>query len=117
MRVEGIRCSCLNTFSITYKLALLFLISLKTYASVNQDFLNGGTDKKSYFYIYDWPSYLDDVWPPPNATLHAKSGYDHGFYNNRGAGDGMLSVSITLLVIHTFMCIYMCYSYMCTYVQ
>jgi hypothetical protein len=29
----------------------------------------------------------------------------------------MLSVSITLLVIHTFMCIYMCYSYMCTDVQ
>ena len=39
---------------------------------------------KAMFYIYDWPSYLDDVWPPPNATLHKKSGYDHGFYGNRG---------------------------------
>jgi hypothetical protein len=56
---------------------------------VNEDFLKGGSDKKSYFYIYDWPSYLDDVWPPPNATLHPKSGYDHGFYNNRGAGNAI----------------------------
>ena len=29
----------------------------------------------SYFYIYDWPKELDDVWPPPGATLHNKSGY------------------------------------------
>ena len=39
-----------------------------------------------FFYIYEWPSYLDDVWPPENATLHKKSGYDHGFRPNRGAG-------------------------------
>ena len=39
-----------------------------------------------FFYIYEWPSYLDDVWPPENATLHVKSGYDHGFRPNRGAG-------------------------------
>jgi hypothetical protein len=89
MFVEGSRGSLLNLCSIAYKLGLLFLILLSSDASVNEDFLKGGSDKKSYFYIYDWPSYLDDVWPPPNATLHAKSGYDHGFYNNRGAGNAM----------------------------
>lgn len=57
-----------------------------TVQRVTNSFLNGGTDSKSYFYIYEWPSFMDDVWPPPNATLHTKSGYDHGFYANRGAG-------------------------------
>lgn len=52
----------------------------------SNNFLTGGTDSKSLFYIYEWPSYLDDVWPPQNSTLHKKSGYDHGFYDNRGAG-------------------------------
>eukprot|EP01041_Mallomonas_annulata_P004876 gene4876-9723_t len=42
---------------------------------------------ESLFYIYDWPNELDDVWPPPNSTLHPKSGYDHGFYANNGAGE------------------------------
>ena len=44
------------------------------------------TSSDKFFYIYEWPSYLDDVWPPENATLHKKSGYDHGFRPNRGAG-------------------------------
>ena len=52
----------------------------------SNSFLTGGKDSKSLFYIYEWPSYLDDVWPPQNGTLHKKSGYDHGFYANRGAG-------------------------------
>ena len=39
-----------------------------------------------FFYIYEWPEYLDDVWPPVNASLSTKSGYDHGFRPNRGAG-------------------------------
>jgi hypothetical protein len=52
----------------------------------SENFATGGTDKKSLFYIYDWPPFLDDVWPPQNSTLHVKSGYDHGFYANRGAG-------------------------------
>ena len=46
---------------------------------------------KSYFYIYEWPSDLDIVWPPPGAKLHSKSGYDHGFYGNNGAGDVLIS--------------------------
>lgn len=57
--------------------------------TASKSFRPGGPDGKSLFYIYEWPSYLDDLWPPPNATLHAKSGYDHGFYDNRGAGTGI----------------------------
>ena len=44
------------------------------------------TSSDKFFYIYEWPSFLDDVWPPENATLNKKSGYDHGFRPNRGAG-------------------------------
>lgn len=55
----------------------------------SNNFLSGGTDRKSMFYIYEWPSYMDDVWPPENATLHAKSGYDKGFRANRGAGNAI----------------------------
>ena len=51
-----------------------------------ESLLSGGSGAKSQFYIYEWPSYIDDVWPPPQSPLHAKSGYDHGFYANRGAG-------------------------------
>ena len=50
---------------------------------------------EKYFYIYEWPDELDDVWPPPNATLHKKSGYDHSFYPNNGAGK-LLSSDIGL---------------------
>ncbi len=39
-----------------------------------------------YFYIYEWPEELHDVYPPPNTTLHQQSSYDHAFYENRGAG-------------------------------
>ena len=39
-----------------------------------------------YFYIYEWPSELNDVYPPMNATLDVKSKYDHSFNENNGAG-------------------------------
>lgn len=39
-----------------------------------------------YFYIYEWPSALGDVYPPPNTVLHKSSSYDHAFYENRGIG-------------------------------
>jgi len=39
-----------------------------------------------YFYIYDWPEKLDDVWPPAGAELHKQSGYDHDFRPNLGMG-------------------------------
>ena len=62
-------------------------------ASANQttyeSLLSGGSSTKSRYYIYEWPSYIDDVWPAPESSLHAKSGYDHGFYANRGAGDAI----------------------------
>lgn len=38
------------------------------------------------FYIYDWPAYIDDVWPPAGAALHNKSAYNHIFRPNNGAG-------------------------------
>jgi hypothetical protein len=38
------------------------------------------------FYIYEWPSEFDDVWPPENSILSNKSGYHHEFYPNSGAG-------------------------------
>lgn len=44
--------------------------------------LNG----KPLFYIYDWPTFLDDVWPPADAQLHPKSGYHHDFRPNNGSG-------------------------------
>jgi xyloglucan galactosyltransferase MUR3 len=39
-----------------------------------------------YFYIYDWPEALQDVYPPPGAVLAPKSAYSHDFYDNNGAG-------------------------------
>jgi hypothetical protein len=39
-----------------------------------------------FFYIYDWPKELADVYPPPNAPLHAESVYHHDFYPNHGSG-------------------------------
>ena len=72
-------------------MSLLILISCNDYfptshkvnygkanAATNSDansWLGGGSDSQSMFYIYEWPTYMDDVWPPQNASLHAKSGY------------------------------------------
>ena len=39
-----------------------------------------------YFYVYDWPKEYGDVWPQPGAELVPDSPYDHGFYDNHGAG-------------------------------
>jgi hypothetical protein len=44
------------------------------------------TEGNSYFYIYDWPREFDDLWPAPGTVLHNKSGYNHEFYENFGAG-------------------------------
>ena len=41
---------------------------------------------KKFFYIYDWPEYIDDVWPPMDGPLHEKSAYNHDFRPNNGAG-------------------------------
>jgi hypothetical protein len=44
------------------------------------------TSEQKYFYIYDWPMPLRDVYPPPGAVLHEKASYDHDFYENDGFG-------------------------------
>lgn len=44
------------------------------------------TSAKLYFYIYDWPGILDDLWPPDQQPLHPKSGYVHDFRPNNGSG-------------------------------
>ena len=41
--------------------------------------------QRPMFYIYDWMNQFNDVWPPPGAVLK-KSGYNHDFYENGGAG-------------------------------
>lgn len=41
---------------------------------------------KKYFYIYDWPRKMRDVYPPPDATLHNTSSYHHDFGENDGFG-------------------------------
>lgn len=51
--------------------------------------------KPPKFYIYDWPAYIDDVWPPAGATLHNKSAYNHIFRPNNGAGE-MLDADVGL---------------------
>lgn len=38
------------------------------------------------FYIYEWPSKFSDVYPPKSAPLYHTTTYDHGFYENNGAG-------------------------------
>jgi hypothetical protein len=39
-----------------------------------------------YFYIYEWPQDLSDVYPPAGAKLDKDSKYDHDFRENNGAG-------------------------------
>jgi hypothetical protein len=79
--------SVTRCFLVILVLTLLSTITISKKSSNNLRSLSdvlSSSDK--FFYIYEWPSYLDDVWPPENATLHKKSGYDHGFRPNRGAG-------------------------------
>ena len=41
---------------------------------------------KKYFYIYDWPQKMRDVYPPLTATLHNETTYSHDFNGNDGYG-------------------------------
>ncbi len=41
----------------------------------------------AYFYIYEWPEELNDVYPPAGAQLDKASKYDHAFRENNGAGE------------------------------
>ena len=60
------------------KVYLSFLILLSGF-----DFLLA---HEKLFYIYEWPQYIDDVWPPQGATLHNKSAYSPDFRAFNGAG-------------------------------
>ena len=60
------------------KVYLSFLILLSGF-----DFLFA---HEKLFYIYEWPQYIDDVWPPQGATLHNKSAYSPDFRAFNGAG-------------------------------
>jgi hypothetical protein len=68
-----------------------FLLVLKLYLAFSTEESKDLTREvisvvKPKFFIYDWPSTLDDVWPPEMAPLHPKSGYVHDFRPNFGAG-------------------------------
>ena len=39
-------------------------------------------DEKKYFYIYEWPEYFSDVWPPAGAQLDPSTPYSHEFRSN-----------------------------------
>ena len=58
----------------------LFCIQCKSFENSPQRF----------FYIYDWPEYMSDVWPPENSPLHSESPYEHAFRSNDGAGKCIL---------------------------
>jgi len=77
---------------VLYSLLLILLINIKV-SHINGALSSSSSSSSSssdsdtkYFYIYEWPSELDDVWPPANSTLHHKSGYNHDFRLNHGAG-------------------------------
>ena len=48
--------------------------------------INSKNEKEGKFYIYDWPSHLDDCYPPPGSSLDTTTSYSHDFYENEGAG-------------------------------
>ena len=67
-------------------LLLLFLMLNRVSAAAQPQTVGGSKGKKPRFYIYDWPSYMDDVWPPEGVKLHNKSAYSHAFRPYNGAG-------------------------------
>jgi hypothetical protein len=68
-------------------LFFLFLsIILQVFSINNEKLYSNCLDNKPYFYIYEWPLELHEVYPPANATLHKDSSYDHSFNENGGAG-------------------------------
>ena len=59
--------------------ACLFLLSVILVTAV-------ADQQTKKFYIYDWPTYIDDVWPADGAKLHNKTAYNVDFRPNNGAG-------------------------------
>ncbi len=66
------------------KIALLFAAIFVGVLRIQR--VAGGEQPGPKFYIYDWPAYIDDVWPPKGGQLHNRSAYSHDFRGNNGAG-------------------------------
>lgn len=66
----------------TILLLVLFLSSLY-HSFISAKSLN---IQERLFYIYPWPTELNDVYPPFNATLHREAPYNHAFHDNNGLG-------------------------------
>jgi hypothetical protein len=74
-------CFC-SSGDIMHAIIILLSICLM----VHQENAAASTFTKKYFYIYDWPKKLRDVYPPQNATLHNTTSYHHDFGKNDGFG-------------------------------
>lgn len=67
-------------------LFLLSLLTLKTTSLISATDVSTNNHTQKYFYIYDWPKKLRDVYPPAGALLHNTSSYHHDFGENGGFG-------------------------------
>lgn len=71
-------------------LLILLCFNLTSTTAMNTAVADGtqasyGFESK-FFYIYDWPDYIYDVWPPLDAPLHLNASYSHKFRGHNGAG-------------------------------
>jgi hypothetical protein len=87
-----------------YHILLILLINIKVFhiqGALSSSSLSSSSSENDikYFYIYEWPKELDDVWPPANATLHHKSGYNHDFRLNHGAGIIIIIIIIIIITV------------------
>ncbi len=53
-------------------------------------FMLGIINAQPYFYIYEWPDYFSDVWPPKNSSLVEGTPYHHDFRNSEYSGVGSI---------------------------
>lgn len=44
-------------------------------------------EREAYFYIYEWPDQLMDVWPREGAKLHPETPYLPAFRPHNGVGE------------------------------
>lgn len=66
--------------------AMSMLLSLLLFACILVVIDGEEAPDGKFFYIYDWPDYMNDVWPQDQAELDPKSPYSHEFRGNNGAG-------------------------------
>jgi hypothetical protein len=67
-----------------HRVYISFLVAVVAFVLLKDGAVCQGKAPK--FYIYDWPTYIDDVWPPAGGELHNRSAYSHDFRGNNGAG-------------------------------